>query len=169
MDTIKSIIERRSIRKYTNKEISDLELNKLLEAAMYAPSGGNAQPWDFVVIRDKEKLLRITDVHPYSHPLKEANLAIVVCGNMKKEKFPGLWIQDCSAATQNILLAATDLGIGSVWLGIYPEEDRVNGLKDIIEAPDHIIPFSVVSLGYPDEKKKTPERFSQMNVHMEKW
>ncbi|WFD12408.1 nitroreductase family protein [Tepidibacter hydrothermalis] len=166
---MKGIIERRSIRKYTEEKISDEKIKEILKAGMYAPSGGNAQPWDFVVIKDKKLLTEITKVHSYSHSLKEADCGIIVCGNLKKEKFKDLWIQDCSAATQNILLAAHSLGLGSVWLGLYPEMDRVDGVRDIINAPENIIPFSIISLGYPAEKKSIPDRYDESNIHYEQW
>lgn len=169
METIKNIIERRSIRKYTNKNISDEDLNQILKAAMYAPSGVNAQPWEFVVVRDKKLLSSITEIQPYSQPLNQADAAIIVCGDLNKQVFKDLWIQDCSAATQNILLAANDLGIGSVWLGIYPNEEIVSGLKNLINAPENIVPFSVVSLGYPDEERQTSERFDEAKIHFEKF
>lgn len=169
MDMIKGIIERRSIRKYTGEKISDEKIKKILKAGMYAPSGGNAQPWDFVVVRDKKLLGEMTKVHPYSHPLKEADCAIIVCGNLEKEKFKDLWIQDCSAATENILLASHALGLGSVWLGLYPEMDRVDGVRNLINAPANVVPFSIVSLGYPAEEKSIPDRYDENNVHYEKW
>lgn len=169
METIENIIQRRSIRKYINKNISDEDLNTILKAGMYAPSGGNAQPWDFVIIRDKKTLSDITQVHPYAHSLNQANCAVIVCANLNKQIFKDLWIQDCSAATQNILLAANDLGIGSVWLGVYPDEIRVSELRKLINAPKNIIPFSIVSLGYPDEEKDAPDRFDTANIHFEKF
>lgn len=169
MDMMKGIIERRSIRKYTGEKISDEKIKEILKAAMYAPSGGNAQTWEFVVVRDRNLLNELTKVHPYSHPLKEADCAIIMCGNLKKERFKDLWIQDCSAATQNILLASHSLGIGSVWLGVYPEMDRVDGIREIIKAPEDVVPFSIVSLGYPAEEKAVPDRYDENNVHYEKW
>lgn len=169
MNIIEAIKERRSIRQYTEEMVSQENMKTLLESAMYAPSGGNAQPWDFVVIRDKDTLNKITQVHPYSHCLKNANCAIIVCGNLSKEKYRELWIQDCSAATQNILLSAVGLNLGAVWMGLYPEMDRVDGVREIIGAPSDVYPFSIVSIGHPNESKTTPDRFDPNNIHLEKW
>ena len=116
---------------------------------MAAPSAGNQQPWEFILIRDKNILADITKVHPYSQMLKEAQLAIVVCADLDKEKNPGYWVQDCSAATENIIIEAQHLGIGSVWLGVYPRDDRVKGIKELLNLPVRVIPLSIVSLGYP--------------------
>lgn len=169
MDIITSIIERRSIRKFKDKEIPNEAIEKILKSAMYAPSGGNAQPWDFIFVTNKDKLNSITNIHPYSHALKSASCAIIVCGNKEKEKFEGLWIQDCSAATQNILLSSHSLGIGSVWLGLYPELDRVKGVQRIFNLPNHITPFAVIALGYSDEKNTMPDRFNKDSIHYDKW
>ena len=169
MDTLKAILSRRSIRVFSDKEIGNTELEEILRAAMYAPSGGNAQPWDFVVIRDKAILRELEITSKYTEPLKTANRAIVVCGNKEKEKFPDLWVQDCSAAIQNIMLAAHNLGIGSTWLGVYPIEDRINNTSKIIGTPNHITPFAIVAMGYPGEEKTMPDRFNLANIHMDKW
>ncbi|WDV45790.1 nitroreductase family protein [Clostridiaceae bacterium M8S5] len=169
MNTLDCILNRRSIRKYTDEAISEEKIKEILKASMYAPSGGNARPWSFVVIKNKDTLKKITELHPYSKPLLGADCAIIVCGDMKKEKYKGLWIQDCSAATQNILLSATELGIGSVWLGVYPETDRVDGIRELINAPENIIPFSIVALGYPAEEKSIPDRFEENNIHYNVW
>lgn len=169
MDIMKGLLERRSIRKYTNQIIPDDKIKEILESAMHAPSAANGQPWEFVVIKDKNILNEITKFHPYSNPLKQADCAIVVCGNLSKEIFKGLWTQDCSAATENILLAAHGLGIGSLWLGLYPEMSRVESLKKLINAPENIVPFSIVSLGYPAEEKSIESRYDEDKVHYDTW
>ncbi len=136
---------------------------------MAAPSAGNQQPWEFVVVRDRQILNGITGVHPYSQMLKEAQLAIVVCADLDREKHVGYWPQDCAAATENILLEAQHLGIGSVWLGVYPREDRVNGIKELLGLPERVIPMAVISLGYPAETKGPSERFDKSRIHTDKW
>ena len=164
-----SIFERRSIRKYTDQVVTDDMVTQLLKAAMYAPSAGNQQSWEFIVVKSKETLLKITEIHPYSQMLKEVSVAIVVCGNLQKEKFKDYWVQDCSAATQNILLAAHAVGLGTVWLGVYPVADRVNGVKEILSLPEDIIPLSIIPLGFPAEKKVVNDRFNEAYIHQEKW
>ena len=150
-DVIKA---RRSIRKYTSDQISDEDLKDLLKAAMAAPSAGNKQPWEFVAIRDRDILNTAVSIHPSGgyNMLSHAPLAIVVCGNPNRELYKGIWTQDCAAATENILIAAQFLGLGAVWLGVYPWEDRVAKLKKLLGLPDKIIPLSIVSVGHPAEK-----------------
>lgn len=169
METLQAIYERRSIRKYTNQDVSIDTIKKLLKAAMYAPSARNEQVWDFIVVRDSEKLLKITEVQHYSNMLKEAKVAIIVCCNLKKIKYQGYWIQDCSAATENILLAAHALGLGAVWLGVYPNSDVVEGVSKIFDLPQQVIPLSIISIGYPAEKRTTKDRYNENVVHYDKW
>jgi nitroreductase len=166
MDTIRN---RRSIRKYTAQPVPQGLVTRLLEAAMSAPSAGNEQPWEFVVITDRELMQAITKVHPYSQMLKEAPLAIVVCGNLEREKYPGFWVEDCSAATENILLEAEESGLGGVWLGVYPHDERVRGLAELLGLPSSVIPLSLVAIGYPAEKKPPAERFDASRVHANRW
>ena len=138
-----AILRRRSIRKYTQDVISDNIIKKLLEAGMSAPSAGNQRPWHFVVIKGRETLVKLADASPYSKMTKDAPVAILVCGDLELEAHGGYWIQDCSAATQNILLAAHDQGLGAVWVGVYPTEDNVQGLKKLLNLPESIIPLSL--------------------------
>jgi len=166
---VKEIFKRRSIRKYSKLPISDSDIENLLRAAMAAPSAGNQQPWEFILIKDKNILADITKVHPYSQMLKEAQLAIVVCADLDKEKLSGYWVQDCSAATENILIESQYLGLGSVWLGVYPREDRVKGIKELLNLPVRVLPLSIVSLGYPAEKKEPSNRYDKSRIHINKW
>ncbi|HGE70115.1 TPA: nitroreductase family protein, partial [Candidatus Poribacteria bacterium] len=129
MDAMQAILSRRSIRRYTDKPVSDEVVEQLLKSAMSAPSAGNEQPWHFVVIRDRQILNEIPKIHPYSGMLKEAPLAILICGDESLQKYKGYWVQDCSAATENLLIAVNALGLGGVWLGVYPIEDRVVGIR----------------------------------------
>lgn len=169
MDTLEAIFSRRSIRKYTDKIIETELVEKIIKAGMYAPSAGNAQPWHFIILTERKYLDKIPDFHPYSQMLKQANLAILVCSDPKLEKYKNRWPQDCSAATMNILLAAHSLGLGAVWVGLYPEEERINGVKKLLNLPEHIIPFSIVPLGYPDEIKSQVDRFKPERIHKNSW
>lgn len=143
------IFKRRSIRKYLDKPVAKEDIDDLLRAAMAAPSAGNEQPWEFIVVDDKNVLKKIADVQPYAKMLYEAPVAIVVCGDLNKEKHKGFWVQDCSAATQNILLEATDKGLGTVWIGVYPDDTRVKDISNIFGIPSNVIPLSIVAVGYP--------------------
>lgn len=167
---METIFKRRSIRKFTNQPIPDEVVKQLLEAAMAAPSAGNEQPWQFVVITEREILDKIPSIHPYSQMIKEAPLAILVCADKSLNKYDvDYWVQDCSAASQNILLAATANGLGTVWLGVYPRKERVEGLKDLFSLPEDIIPFALIPVGYPAEVKSPINRYKEDRVHYNKW
>jgi nitroreductase len=166
---MKAIFTRRSIRKYLDQNISEEMIYQLIKAAMAAPSAGNEQPWHFIVIKDRSTLEQIPKFHPYAKMLMQAACAIVVCGDSSLEKYSGYWVQDCSAATQNILLAAEELGIGSVWLGVMPDQDRVIPLKQLLNLPETVTPLSLVSLGYPAESKPPVDRFDVTRIHINKW
>ncbi len=167
--TINTVITRRSIRHYSDTPVTDDELTSILAAAMSAPSAGNEQPWEFIIIRDRKTFSSITKFHPYAQMLGEASVAIAVCGDILKEKHQGFWVQDCSAATQNILLAAHALGLGAVWLGIHPIKERVDGLSKLLHLPSNIVPLSLVPVGHPDEEKVPANRFDSSRLHQEKW
>jgi len=169
MDAMEAILSRRSIRRYTDKPVSDEVVKELLEAAMSAPSAGNEQPWHFVVIRDRQILNEIPKIHPYSGMLKEAPLGILICGDESLQKYKGYWVQDCSAATENLLIAINAKGLGGVWLGVYPIEDRVIGIRKLLGMPESVIPFSLISLGYPAEQKTSSNRYDESRVHHDKW
>jgi len=169
METYKAIIERRSIRKFIPDPIEENVLQKLLKAGMYAPSARNTQSWHFILCTERELLNKIPDFHPYAKMCYEAPAAIVVCGDLTIEPSAEYNAINCSAATQNILLAAYELGIGSVWLGVYPRPERLEGITELFRLPPHIIPVSVIVLGYPGEKKEIPERFVKEKIHYNKW
>jgi len=169
MDAMKAILSRRSIRSYTDKPVSDAVVRELLEAAMSAPSAGNEQPWHFIVITDRAILDEIPKIHPYAGMLAQAPVAIMVCGDQRLEKYAGYWVQDCAAATENLLLAAHAKGLGAVWLGVYPTEDRVKGLRKLMGVPDDVVPFSIISVGYPAEEKPPADRYDDARVHHDRW
>jgi len=169
VDALEAILTRRSIRRYTAEPVADDLIKKLLEAAMYAPSAHNQQPWQFIVIQDREVLNKIPEFHPYSSMLKSAPLAILVCGDSSRFKSPYFWPQDCAAATQNILLAARALGLGAVWMGVYPKENLMDGLRTLLNIPKEIFPFSLIAIGHPAEEKPKPERFDEQRIHYNKW
>ena len=165
MEAYKCILKRRSIRKFLDKSINQKQIKKLLEAAMAAPSAINRQPWEFYVIKDKQTQSKIKQVaHYYNY---NSSLLIVVAGN-KHYFIPGakeLWVEDCSAATENILLAATEMGLGSVWCGIYPKQERIDAVAKILNTPKKIIPFSLIHIGYPDEVKESRTQYNLKKIH----
>ena len=166
---MKAIFNRRSIRKYTDKVVAEELIEQILRSGMAAPSAGNEQPWHFIVINDRDVLNEIPKFHPYSQMLKEASHAIVVCGDRSLQKYDGCWVQDCSAAMQNMLLMAQDIGLGSVWLGVYPREDRVKCLKELLSLPENVTPLSIMSIGYPAETKEPADRFNPSRIHTNRW
>ena len=168
-EALRCLMTRRSIRSYKTEPIADQDVEALLRAAMAAPSAGNEQPWHFVVIRDRETMKRIMDVHPYSGMLDHAPLCIAVCAELALEKYDGYWVQDTSAATQNILLAAHAIGLGAVWLGVHPVESRQSGVKDILNLPDGVECLSLIAIGCPAEPSVPADRYNAGRVHSEVW
>ncbi len=169
MDAMKAILTRRSVRKYSNKEISDGLINELIESGISAPSAGNQQPWHFIILDDHKLIDKIPDFHPHAKMILNAQRAIVVCGDLDLETNKGFWIQDCAAATENILIAARAKGLGSCWLGVYPRKDRISGLRKMLKIPLNIIPFSLISLGYPAVEQSKVDRYNSERIHRNKW
>ena len=169
MDAMDAILSRRSIRKYTTKPVPDQLVKEVLEAAMSAPSAGNEQPWHFIVITDRQILDEIPKYHPYSHMVREAPVAILVCCDLQLDKHDGFWVQDCAAATENLLIAVQAQGLGGVWLGVYPREQRITGLRKLLAIPEHVIPFSLIPIGYPAEDKPRADRYNTARVHHNRW
>ncbi len=165
--SIEIIFARRSIRAYTQQAVSAADLRKLLEAGMAAPSASNLQPWHFVVIEDRPVLERLAEVHERGKMLAGAAAAIAVCGDTTVS--PLFWIQDCAAATENILVAAAGLGLGAVWLGCHPRENRVAAVREVLAIPERYGILSLISIGYPAEKKEPRTQYSEERVHHEKW
>ena len=168
MDALQAIMSRRSIRNYTQEQVSLEDERRLLEAGMAAPSAHNRQPWHFITIRNRETLERIMEYHPYSSMLGGASLAIVVCGDQKIQS-TGFWIHDCSAATENILIAAHAMNLGAVWLGVHPDGDLIENTRRLLGIPDHVTPLCVISVGHPAEKRPPTNRFSEEKTHRERW
>ena len=168
-DVLKFIQTRRSIRQYRDTPVSAEQVETLLRAAMAAPSAGNQQPWAFVVIRERATLEKVHEFHPYAGPLRTAALGILVCGDLSREKYKGHWIQDCSAATQNLLLAAAGIGLGTCWLGVHPQPEREAGCRKLLNLPKHVVPFAMVSVGVPDEEKGPADYYDPARVHHEMW
>ncbi|MFV0341338.1 MAG: nitroreductase family protein [Anaerocolumna sp.] len=167
---INSIFKRRSIRNYIQKEVEKEKIILLLKAAMAAPTAANRQPWEFIVVNDAEKLNKLKCT------LREgqynAPLAVVVCGNMKlafRNKDKEIWTQDCSAAIENMLIAAVELGLGSVWIGLYPQMNKCNPVSKVLNIPEHVIPMSIVYFGYPAELKEPRTQYNEKRVYWQEY
>jgi len=160
------IFSRRSIRRYTDQPVSEEDIRGLLEAGMAAPSASNRKPWHFVAVTDKETLRALAEQHPYGKMLADAGLAIAVCGD------PGVsdwWVQDCSAATENILVAAAGLGLGGVWLGCHARSEREEAVRQVLSIPEEIGVLSLLSIGHPDEEKPARTQYDPSRGHMNGW
>ncbi|MGO8684995.1 MAG: nitroreductase family protein [Thermoleophilia bacterium] len=163
------VLTRRSIRRYTSAPVSDEQIQRLLEAAMSAPSAGNQQPWHFIVVTDRVVLNKVPTIHPYAAMLREAPLAIVVCADPSNPQYPDYWVQDCSAATQNILIEARLLGLGSVWLGVHCRPEREAAVRELFNIPAEIEPLAIVAVGHPGEEKPPANRYLEERVHRDRW
>ncbi len=166
---MKVILGRRSIRKFTGESITDEDITKILEAAMAAPSACNQQPWHFIVVRNKKTHEKIMKIQPYTKMLEKASIAVIVCADPDLQTCPGFWVQDVSASTENLLLAVEAMGYGATWCGIYPNDDRVWELKELLGLPKQVISLNVIAIGVPDEKKPPSNRYNEDRVHYEKW
>ena len=166
-ELIHTIFSRRSIRSYSAEPVSEEHIETLLQTAMAAPSASNLKPWHFVVVTDRTTLDRLAEFHPYAKMLYEAPLCIAVCGDPAISA--SYWVQDCSAATENILLEITDQGYGGVWIGVYPREDRVREIGRILNIPHKIVPFSLIAVGHPAEEKPAKNEFNKERIRYNKW
>jgi len=169
---IKNIMTRTSVRKYANEAVTKADIETMLRAGMAAPTAVNKQPWHFVVVTDREQLNALAAANRGTGMAAKAPLAIVVCGDMQKTLSgigQGFWVQDCSAATENILLAANALGLGGVWTGLYPNEERANAVRDVLKAPEHIVPLCVIVIGHPAETPTPKDKWKPENVSYNKF
>ena len=164
---IRTIFARRSIREYTAEPVSEKHIKTILEAAMAAPSASNRRPWHFIVVTDRQKLDALAENHPYGKMLFKAPLCIAICGDRSlAERY---WAQDCSAATENLLLAVTALGLGAVWLGVHPRDDRVKAVRGLLNIPNNFVPLNLISIGHPAEEKDPRTQYDESRVHHEVW
>ncbi|TFH04367.1 MAG: nitroreductase family protein [Methanosarcina sp.] len=169
METMDAIFTRRSIRKYLPEPVSRDMIENILKAGMSAPSAGNEQPWHFIIIDRRDLLEKISEMHPYAKMLKDAPAALLICADRNVPKFKDFWVQDCSAASENMLLAAHDLGLGAVWIGVYPAEKLVTGIRELFKIPEHVTPFSAIAIGYPAEEKPGRSRYEASRIHDNSW
>lgn len=168
---LNNILNRKSVRQYNEEQIEKEDLITILKAGMAAPSTCNFQPWNFIIIQNKNTLNDMADIHKYAKMFKNAKAGIIVTGDMQKtlKNSEDYWIEDCSAATENILLAIEALGLGGVWTGIYPSENRVNKLKNYFNLPKNIIPFNLIAIGHPKGKQNIKNKWDESKIHWEKW
>lgn len=169
-----NIMTRTSVRAYTDRSVADSAIDTLLHAGMAAPSAVNRQPWHFIVVKDKATLRQIAELTPNAAMAKDAPLAIVTCGDLSKyeedeELLREFWVQDLSAVTENILLQAHAMGLGAVWTGTFPSEQRCDAIAQLLGLPDHIVPLNTIVIGYPKGETKPKDKWKPENVSYEKY
>lgn len=177
-ETITNILTRVTVRKFTDEPVSDEALHVLLQAAMAAPSSMNLQPWHFIVVRDETVKQCLKDCLPYAKMINKGCAGVVVCGDISlyehinkvdKEDNTLYWVQDCSAASENLLLAAHAIGLGAVWTGIYPLESRVGKLRELLSIPDHIVPLNLILVGHPENIPLPKKKWDEKKLHYDKY
>lgn len=173
MEAIQNLLARISVRQYSDQPITDKALHTILEAGMSGPTAVNARPWSFIVVRDRDMLNRMADGNGRAaEPLRKAALGILICGDLERafKAAPDYWVVDGSIAAQNMILAANALGIGSVWLGTWPQQNKIDAQKALFDLPEHIIPHSIIAFGYPKEDiHKEKLLYEADRVHFDKW
>ncbi len=169
--TIGNLFARRSIRSFTPEPVDPNQVETLLKAAMAAPSAVNRKPWHFIVVTDARVRTALAQAHPHAAAVTQSPLALVPCGDPSLSIFdwPEYWVQDLAAATENILLAATGLGLGSVWCGVHPVTERVEAIRRILGVPEGVIPFALIAIGHPAEQKEPRTQYDAQRVHRERW
>lgn len=168
---IENIQTRVSVRQFTGEKISEEQITTLLQCAMAAPSAINKQPWAFIVVNDEAKLAELGQEFPYSRCDQKPAIAIVPCGDLQKAipGSEGFWINDVSAATENILLAAHSMGLGAVWTGVHPNMDRVAAAQRVLGLPEHILPLCIIPVGVPAEQPEIKDKWVESNIHYNQW
>jgi nitroreductase len=165
------IFGRRSVRVYSPGQVDEQSVTLMLQAAMAAPSAMGKDPWQFIVVRDPKTLAKLPSILPGGSMLSTASMAIVVCGDLEAafERHLSFLLQDCSAAIENLLLAAHGLGLGACWVGVHPGEASMRGVKDLFGLPASVIPIATIALGVPGEQPEARTRYNAASVHHEKW
>lgn len=165
--TLETIFNRKSIRKYTARPVEKEQLEMLVRAGMAAPSSRDRRPWEFIIVTDRSLLDTLGNQLPLARMLKETQQAIVVCGDTVKSN--NAWFLDCSAAAQNILLAAESMGLGAVWTAAFPYPDRMKIVQETLKLPQHILPLTIIPIGYPQTQAQPKDKFNKAQIHYNKF
>lgn len=169
---INAIMTRTSVRQYTDDPVTEAQIETLLRAAMAAPTAADARPWQFVVVKERAMLDSIPMHLRQAAPVSRSQVAITICGDMQKA-FGGeardYWVEDTSAATENLLLAAHAMGLGAVWCGIYPQSEKVKYMSERLQLPEYIVPMGIVAIGHPAESPEPKDKWDAERVHVNVW
>lgn len=165
--TLESIFSRKSVRTYEDRPVEKEKLDTLIRAGMSAPSSRDRRPWEFIIVTDREKLKTMAQGLPYAKMLTATHQAIIVCGDTIKSD--NSWFLDCSAASQNILIAAESMGLGATWTAAFPYPDRIQIVRDVLNLPDHIIPLNVIPIGYPAGNEQPKDKYNKEQIHYNEW
>lgn len=171
MNTMEAILTRRSVRRFLDRDVEPDRIELLLKAAMYAPSAHGSRDWQFIVVRDAAVRERIAALLPHYAPIQRAPVCVVVLGEPLRQMsvYREYYVQDCSAAAQNLMLCAHELGLGTCWCGLYPRAEAMEAVRGMLGIPADVVPFALIALGYPARTYRFPERFEPEKIHMEKW
>jgi nitroreductase len=169
VDALHAIATRRSVRRFTDAPLTEEQLETVLRAAMAAPSASNGRSWRFVVVRDRDTLQRLAHATPFASPVAEAAACIVVCADRPTLKYPGFWVIDCSAAIENLLLAAHATGLGAVWIGVHPIAPFRYAVRRVIQAPATVVVHSMIAIGTPAAAHAPVDRYEGSFIHLERW
>lgn len=169
LNIFEAIFTRRSIRCFTGEIVKESDLKTIIKAGCYAPSANNRQPWDFIIIKEKDIMEKISEVHSRAKMIVEAGCGIIICGDKEKQTQTGLLIEDCSASIQNMLLCAHGLGLGAVWCGLYPVTHLTKAVKELLELPNNIVPVGLVVVGHTAEDKEMVFRYNEEKIHIDTW
>lgn len=169
MELIEGIFMRRSVRKYTEEKVPAADIQEIVKAGMYAPSARNQQVWEFIVVTDEARLRGLAEVLETAPMAKSAAFAVLVCANPCREKAEGFWEQDCAASLENMMLAALDKGVGTVWVGIHPRPERIKAVRKLFGIPEDIRPHSLMLAGYPVDPLPEADRFHPGYIHLNEW
>ena len=170
-ETLKTIHQRKSVRNFTDQDVTKEQLETIIKAAMAAPTAINAQPWQFLVVTDKELKAKYAEGNFQADMIKKCSALVVICGDktLGNERSWTYWDQDCSAATENLLLAVESIGLGAVWTGVYPGEERMKTVKERFALPENVVPLCVVLVGYPAGTDKPKDKWKPERIHWNKY
>ena len=171
-DTIKTIMNRKSVRAYKEGPVSKEQLEVIVKAGMAAPTAVDKRPWEFIVINDKAMLKKLSDILPYAKMTEKAAAAIIVAGDIDRQqggRESDFWVVDCSAATENVLLAVESLGLGAVWTAVYPDKERIEAVRKLLKIPSTVVPLNVIPIGIPTGAEKPKDKWNPKQLHWNGW